>query len=220
MPNHVTQQLSILGADAPKVIEHVAGTESAFDFHKVIPMPEELRIDDSSDGHLGIAAITGQCDKYLTCSWVKEQSIRTAEEFAAYVQRERPKAIDLGRKYLSNQQNFGHATWWGWCVENWGTKWNAYSIGAWEFGVNQAMIRFDTAWSPALPVIARLSELFPSLQFTLRYFDEGWGFAGEACFTAGIHVDDCFAPTDDDLRTRVLYREVYGAEVPLDCDEQ
>jgi hypothetical protein len=60
MPNHVTQKLIILGAEAPKVIEHIAGTDSPFDFDKIIPMPAELHIEESSDGHMGLAAITGE----------------------------------------------------------------------------------------------------------------------------------------------------------------
>ena len=220
MPNDVTQQLSIIGAEAPSIIERIAGNESGVDFNKVIPMPEELNIEDSSDGRMGLAAITGQCGNYLTYPWVKNMGIGTAEEFAAYLERERPKAIDLARKYFSNQEKFGHTTWWGWCVANWGTKWNAYSVGEPELLSDRTTIRFNTAWLPALPVVARLSELFPSVELTLRYFDEGWSFAGEAFFAAGVHVDDCFAPSESDPRTRIIYREVYGEELPLVDDEE
>jgi hypothetical protein len=112
MPNDVAQQLIISGVDTPAIITRVAGTESAIDFNKIIPMPEELQIEESSNGHMGLAAITGKCDAYLTYQWVKEKGIATAEEFAAYVESERPQAIDLARKYISNQQKFGHTTWW------------------------------------------------------------------------------------------------------------
>ena len=77
-------------------------------------MPEELNIEESSDGHMGVAAITGQCSKYLTCPWAKEKDLHTLAEFAAYVERERPQAVDLPRKYVSNRQKFGHATWREW----------------------------------------------------------------------------------------------------------
>lgn len=128
MPNHISQQLSICGADAPKAVKQIAGTESAFDFNRVIPMPQEVNIEEGSDGCMGLAAITGRCDEYLSYGWVRTLGVRTAPEFAAYLERERPHAIDLAKKYLSNQQKFGHATWYGWCNANWGTKWNAYSV--------------------------------------------------------------------------------------------
>ena len=218
MPNHVTQQLSIVGAEALTLIEHIAGAESAFDFNKVIPMPEELNIEESSDGNMGLAAITGRCDAYLSYQWAKEEAIRTPAEFAAYVERERPLAIELAQKYFSNQQKFGHATWYGWCNDNWGTKWNAYSVSTPELLSDRATIRFNTAWSPAIPVIVKLSDLFPLLELTLRYFDDGWNFAGEAFFEAGLHTDEVFAPAENDLRTRSIYREVYGVELSLETD--
>lgn len=220
MPNHVTQQLSIVGTDALTLIEHIAGAESAFDFNKVIPMPEELNIAESSDGSMGLAALSGNCDAYLSYPWVKEKGIRTPAEFAAFVERERPLAIDLAQKYLSNQQKFGHATWYGWCNGNWGTKWNAYSVDEPKFLLDRTALRFNTAWTPAIPVIVRLSELFPSAELTLRYFDEGWSFAGEAFFKVGRCVDECFAPGKTDLRTGFVYREVYGHDFESSSDEQ
>ena len=220
MPNHVTQQLTIIGAEAPKVIEHIAGSDTALDFNRIILLPVELKIDESSDGHMGLAAITGECTRYLTFPWVKDQGIRTAEEFAAYVERERPQAIELARKYLTNKQKFGHMTWRDWCYVNWGTKWNAYSVDEPERLSDRAIVRFNTAWSPAIPVMVKLSELFPAVALTLRYFDEGWGFAGEAFFKAGEHVDECFEPAETDLRTGLIYREVYGEDVPVSNAEE
>jgi Ferredoxin-like domain in Api92-like protein len=213
MPNHVTQQLIIVGAAASKVLKHIAGNESALDFNKIIPMPIELDIEESSDGHMGLAAITGNCSKYLTFPWVKENCIRTPAEFTAYVERVRPQAIELARKYLSNKQKFGHMTWREWCYANWGTKWNAYSVNEPKVLHEQATIRFDTAWSPAIPVIARLSQQFLSASFTLRYFDEGWGFAGEAIFGTRGQSDECFAPDANDERTRSVYFQVYEEEL-------
>jgi len=213
MPNHVTQQLTIVAAEAPEIIKCIAGGDSAVDFHKVIPMPEELNIEESSDGFIGLAAITGDCKRYLTFPWVKDEGIHTAEEFKAYVEREHPHGIELARKYISNRQKYGHATWREWSNANWGTKWNAYSVGEWESLPGRLTIRFNTAWSPAIPVIVKLSELFPSVPSILRYFDEGWGFAGEALFESGTQIDECFAPDRNDERTRAIYYQVYDEEL-------
>jgi hypothetical protein len=68
--------------------------------------------------------------------------------------------------------------------------------------------------------MVKFSQLFPSVALTLRYFDEGWGFAGEAFFWAGEHVDEWFEPAETDLRTRLIYREVYGEDVPVADAEQ
>ncbi len=71
MPNHVTQKLTVIEAEAPEVIRYIAGGDSAVDFHKVIPLPEELNIEETSEGLIGLAAITGKCERYLTFPWVE-----------------------------------------------------------------------------------------------------------------------------------------------------
>jgi hypothetical protein len=219
MPNHVAQQLSIIGEEAPTILQRIAGNDEAVDFNNVIPMPKELDIADTVDGRMGLAVITGRCDEFLAYHWVSEKGVRNAVEFAAYVERERPHAIDLARQYVSNQQKFGHATWYDWCIANWGTKWNAYFVLDPEYVTGGAMIRFSTAWSPATPVIARLSEIFPLAKLTLRYFDECWNFAGEALFEAGEADEDCFDPDQNDPKTRRIYHYVYGDELDLVADE-
>ncbi|MBX9578998.1 MAG: hypothetical protein K2X87_01710 [Gemmataceae bacterium] len=69
-----------------------------------------------------------------------------------------------------------------WCVENWGTKWNACGVqigerSEWTGDVSQDL-HFETAWSPPEPVIKRAAELFPDLTFTLRYFERGAAYNG------------------------------------------
>src|ERR1700690_871409 len=45
-----------------------------------------------------------------------------------------------------------------WCVNHWGTKWNAYEV-AYTDGVY-----FQTAWSTPLPIWAELSKRFPDMR--------------------------------------------------------
>src|SRR4029079_18106089 len=104
----------------------------------------------------------------------------------------------------SNEQEYGFATWDEWSLRNWGTKWNAYSVSTPEGFNDSVRLRYDTAWSPAFPVIVRLSELFPSATLMLKYFDEGWGFAGEAHFHRGETIDDCFNPDAQALQDRSI----------------
>lgn len=63
----------------------------------------------------------------------------------------------------------------------WGTKWDACDV---ECDVDSCIddesvwFRFETAWSPPIPIIDRLHELFPAMSFTLEYEEPGVGFAG------------------------------------------
>lgn len=71
-----------------------------------------------------------------------------------------------------------------WCCENWGTKWNACSIYFVSDGAT-LFYSFDTAWSPAYPVVQKLSELFPTLDFEYKYEETGCFFAGDVAYEAG-----------------------------------
>jgi hypothetical protein len=49
----------------------------------------------------------------------------------------------------------------------------------------QAFLEFDTAWSPPIPVIAKLASMFPDHIFELKYFEGGMGFSGHARWSEG-----------------------------------
>lgn len=65
-----------------------------------------------------------------------------------------------------------------WCLDNWGTKWGMYDFGDIVNYQKSAAVFFSTAWSPPIPLIKKMGELFPDLQFTLRYYEHGAGFKG------------------------------------------
>ena len=74
--------------------------------------------------------------------------------------------------------------WYYWNLRNWGTKWDVavqddekYSDTRFEWtDAGEAMYHFNTAWSPAIEAITKLSSQYPTLQFDLEYEEEqGWG---------------------------------------------
>jgi hypothetical protein len=66
--------------------------------------------------------------------------------------------------------------WYNWNNNNWGTKWDACSPTLVEDSNNKVVYRFDTAWSPADPVVMKASEDYPDLTIRLDYEEEqGWG---------------------------------------------
>lgn len=64
-----------------------------------------------------------------------------------------------------------------WCIENWGTKWGFYEVELQEED-DELFYTFSSAWSPAIPVIEKMGEMFPELTFDLRYYEGGMGFHG------------------------------------------
>lgn len=78
-----------------------------------------------------------------------------------------------------------------WCIKNWGTKWNARVTNFIEDKDGTLVYDFDTAWSPAIPVITEASKMFPTLHFELHYTEESMAFKGDTTFDNGEVDDDC-----------------------------
>jgi hypothetical protein len=58
-------------------------------------------------------------------------------------------------------------------LEQWGTKWVGYDLS-----IGESAVDFFTAWTPPVPVIAKLAELHPELVFRLEYYETGMAFRG------------------------------------------
>jgi hypothetical protein len=58
-------------------------------------------------------------------------------------------------------------------LEKWGTKWVGYDLS-----IGESAVSFFTAWTPPVPVIAKLAELHPDLIFRLEYYETGMAFRG------------------------------------------
>ena len=65
-----------------------------------------------------------------------------------------------------------------WCIANWGTKWGLCDVELANENKDSLSYEFKTAWSPPLPIIKKMGEMFPDLEFSLRYFECGVGFNG------------------------------------------
>ena len=93
---------------------------------------------------------------------------------------------------IADQLLFSGDNWYDFNVRNWGTKWDVAVSWDEEYPETELMeesetslaYRFNTAWSPPEPAIAKLSEQYPNCSFTLSFEEEtGWG--GEYLFENG-----------------------------------
>jgi len=173
MPNHIQNRLEIIGTKqkVQEVKEFMIGkpyddgTERIFDFNKLIPMPEELDIEISSWGDMGQAILFGKGRSMFL--GIEEIWRR----FDRYTRKQQKEILEMGFKYQDNANQFGHATWYPWAKENWGTKWNAYSSSYEEENV----IMFQTAWNGVPNLIKKLSQRFPNVEFIYEWADEDTG---------------------------------------------
>jgi Ferredoxin-like domain in Api92-like protein len=114
----------------------------------------------------------------------------------------KPDDLDAYMKQPEHKPNqapedmFKGDDWYSWNVRNWGTKWDVSVSDDSEYsdteliedinnGEDQWLVyRFDTAWSPPVPAMEKLSALVPNCVVTLSYEEEqGWG--GEMEFVNG-----------------------------------
>jgi hypothetical protein len=99
--------------------------------------------------------------------------------------------LALLEKQRQNIEKYGYATWYDFCVANWGTKWDVSDVYTTEEQPNEIKISFDTAWSPPLEFYRTMDELGFDIQ--AYYYEGGCGFCGEytsECGTAEYTWDD------------------------------
>lgn len=91
---------------------------------------------------------------------------------------------DLGNVYLYNIVNYGCDSWYDWCCEHWGTKWNAC-----EVCIGDKAISFQTAWNVPDPILEAFAYLCDEYNVTFEgeYADEDRGHnSGHICSENGI----------------------------------
>jgi hypothetical protein len=90
-----------------------------------------------------------------------------------------PDQIALEAAEQRNLEKFGYKTWYDFCVNEWGTKWDIGGNGdevTIEEGQTDTTLCFESAWSPPCDAYAKLLDL----GFSIRayYYEPGMAFAG------------------------------------------
>jgi hypothetical protein len=117
-----------------------------------------------------------------------------------------PKQIELEAAEKRNREQFGYATWYDFCVNEWGTKWDVGGDGVTtEIENGRITASFDSAWSPPTAAYEKLVEL----GFSVRayYYEGGMNFAG-------IWEDGC-----DDFYELETSSEAVREQIPTVLDE-
>lgn len=164
MPNWITNIFEATGSpgDIKRLMAKVKTKKGKrderlpFDFNEVVRMPREL-----SNIRDGACTING-----VRCEQWYEMGPSGAPEPIVGAELER-----LMKK------TGGFKSWYDWSCRNWGTKWNACHPDDAELQKNgkhhTVVYRFDSAWSPPEPVYRELSKMFPKVDFSLYWQDEG-----------------------------------------------
>ena len=189
MPNYVKNRITLLerGKEIVEELKDVLSKndkgELSFDFNKLIPMPKSLDIESSSsmDDYFKVylnTEIDNQktFDKLIKLSLKntfftkKEDYILTEEQINKICEKEKlskEEILKLGKQVADNLLNYGSKDWYNWCIDNWGTKWNAC-----DSEIYDDTIEFDTAWDFAEPIAKALFKKYPNLNMKWEFSEE------------------------------------------------
>ena len=180
MPNHITNIIHFEGdpESIHRMLTEIKDDEAgigSIDFNKIIPMPKALEIEAGSRTHDGLKVYNDFLAIYALGRELSKNDLLNIPEESENIFLRRRTDIDratwnLGKAAFRNQQLYGEATWYSWCIRNWGTKWNAYNCRG-----NDDALEFFTAWSAPHPILQKLSEMYPGIGMTHEWADEDIG---------------------------------------------
>jgi hypothetical protein len=233
LPNHVTNRCRLEGSpeDISAFMALVLGEGEeygqkveTFDFERIVPMPECLKdIEDSSLSKKFMHILRRDAEMQSSWHWMNEfrndclgsfadGAVMDDDKLEALLEAANPEALQGGKAMKKALEETGFVSWYDWSIEKWGTKWNAYSFR--RLADEPSAFKFDTAWSPPVPVFQALAERFPNLGIHVASFDEGWGFACEGWF----NPPEGEAEYSETEATAAMYEKVYGAPPEEDED--
>ena len=171
MPNWCDNTLKITGKEAElkRFMAFGKSDTCVLDMNAFIPYPPEYKEKDKASNDwmdkADAFAKKHGCDQWW-CGDKLTDELRT--EFIA-TNGEQPK---------DGYNQGGYE----WCIKHWGTKWSFVDTELQEDITrpkNKSITyNANTAWAPPLPLIIKMSELFPTLTFRIKYQEQGMGFSG------------------------------------------
>ena len=190
MASYVKTRFEVYGKknDVQKFIAFISSETSDFDFNNVIPMPKELDMDF---GTAEMESLVYYCMKngldpktFDKLGSFTRFTIPEMEKRFREIGKEPEEYYKLGEQYYKNYQKYGYTSWYSWCIEHWGTKWNALNIdfnGMYpinpETDKYAANYEFDTVWTEPFAVFEEIIEKFPELEFEMVSAGENYSEA-------------------------------------------
>ena len=170
--------------------------ELPFSFELASPMPPSLHVNDGTLEEIAYDALYGNGQSLFRYKgWADEYRAahlpETPESIREWLVQNQPEAVNGAQMMRFNEEHYGHRTWYNWSIENWGTKWDAYDSRWQKFSPqkNEAVVHFNTAWSPPLPAIRDLCVKY-HLHAVMGFSDEGGGFESFSVFDPDGAVSD------------------------------
>lgn len=189
-------------------IRYIKNEGEVLDFDKLIPMPEDLKSEMSLDIkatiHYFAQCYTGAhrvCalkmikmnDPVLYDAYFAKYDNMSDQEFIEAT-KEFEKDFepdDLAKEHgLLSLDDFGYMrvihddtyepySWYQWRNDYWGTSNNAINCRIVKSTKHSAVVMFDTFWGRPIPILRKLSTMYPNLHFSLLFSDEDMRIYGK-----------------------------------------
>ena len=123
--------------------------------------------------------------------WNKNKFLSENEENNSFLSFNKSHPLP---QHKENEQD----EWYNWRLKNWGTKWDACECSISEdITIEENLPKkcktffyyFDTAWTPPVEWMNKVSTLFPKIQFTITYEEAGCDFWGKETYVNGELID-------------------------------
>lgn len=202
MPNHIQNRLQVIGdkKQVTEVLKFISsvdneGRKVQIDFNKIKPMPDGMNLEVNEHIKMWVEVCTGQInftplfhsdnesfsDRFKNGNYkMLADRLQASTAFEYLLGKRKGNVKDLSNEdfnlfiqCLKNYREYGNTSWYEWSIENWGTKWNAYSQN--DERNTSDTIYFQTAWSSPIELMAELSSKFPKVTLQLDYADEDSG---------------------------------------------
>ena len=187
MPNWCENTVTMYGDEnsLQECFDKFGGNEETIDFDRIIPTPKELEEI--------IAVATLSEDVQL----LKDE--KAGKEIPENDKKRLDSMLEDNISYRQNAEkslfcleHYGASSWYDWHVEHWGTKWNANTEDfgfpcGWStyHGKPSCHFVFYTPWVAPLPIIEKLSSMYPKLTFRLNEREGGNGIDNVYVFQNG-----------------------------------
>lgn len=100
----------------------------------------------------------------------------------------------------ANLEKYGFADWYDWSIVNWGSKWQDTHTELEIDGEDSVTFSYDTAWSPIVEGLKKISKDFPTIRFENYMDEESGAFRGTMVIRDGeLLFYKTFSPSDYDV---------------------
>ena len=216
MPNNIANKL-VVNANTQKEIDDflyaIIGVERGevlhIDFEKILPTPECLPGPDSHTRHSLYYYLMTTGKEDMVDKWFSYP--QSMDRYKDKTEKELSDYMVVGEEIFNIALQYGAIDWYDWRITNWGTKWNACDTEIESCDDGCLELYFYTATHGAVPLIKKLVEMFPDLEFHYSYADEVIAYnCGE-----GYGVDGSISfkfPEDESDEAMALYIECWQQE--------